>query len=110
MKNTIAVSGGRIEGTQVEIPGLQGADGRVTLGFRAEDAQVVSEGGENNAPIYTLELLGDATMVTVRLGEQMVSVKTGKSYRAEIGDPVSIRVPVDICHLFHSGSGERFAG
>ncbi|RMD94360.1 MAG: TOBE domain-containing protein, partial [Alphaproteobacteria bacterium] len=58
-------------------------------------------------PIYTLELLGDATMVAVRIGGALVSVKADKSFRAAIGDPVSIAVPRDHCHLFDSRTGAR---
>ncbi len=82
-------------------------DGNVTLGFRAEDAEVVTSKGNIEAPIYSIELLGDATMVTVRIGEALISVKADKSYRAEIGDTVHIHVPVDHCHLFDTQSGER---
>jgi multiple sugar transport system ATP-binding protein len=89
------------------IPGLDAPDGPVTLGFRAEDAQVVPSGGQINAPIYTLELLGDATMVTVRIGHALVSVRADKNYRAEIDDMVSIAVSQGICHLFDGKNGER---
>ena len=78
-----------------KISGLGGSDKTVTLGFRAEDARVVKKGGQINAHIYTLELLGDATMVTVRLGSALVSVRTDKNYRASIGDTVSIHVPAE---------------
>ncbi len=100
-------AGGTFIAQETTIEGLSTPDGWVTLGFRAEDAVVVEQGGQINAPIYTLELLGDATMVSVRIGGALVSVKTDKSFRAEIGDPVSIRVPPDICHLFDAGTGVR---
>ncbi|MEO0677679.1 MAG: ABC transporter ATP-binding protein, partial [Pseudomonadota bacterium] len=58
------MSGGTFTGDNVSIPGLQGPDGAVTLGFRAEDAAIAETGGEITAPIYTIELLGDATMLT----------------------------------------------
>ena len=82
-------------------------DGDVTLGFRAEDAEVTSSKGDITAPIYSIELLGDATMITVRIGEALISVKADKSYRAEIGDTVHIHVPVDHCHLFDAKTGDR---
>jgi len=103
------LTGGVFEGEHVRIPGLAGPDGPVTLGFRAEDA-TVGDRGEINAPVYTMELLGDATMVTVRAGGALVAVKAGKDYRAEIDDPVGIRVPAAACHLFDAASGERLAG
>ncbi|MBD3679267.1 MAG: sn-glycerol-3-phosphate ABC transporter ATP-binding protein UgpC [Rhodobacteraceae bacterium] len=101
------VSGGTFRAPNVEIGGLSVPDGKITLGFRAEDAQVVSEGGQINAPIYTQELLGEATMVAVRIGGALVSVKAEKTYRAEIDDQVSIKVPTDHCHLFDASTGAR---
>jgi multiple sugar transport system ATP-binding protein len=89
------------------IGGLQAPDGKVTLGFRAEDAEVVESDGEINAPIYTLELLGDATMVSVRISGALVSVKADKTFRSEIDDAVSIRVHRDFCHLFDTETGAR---
>ncbi|SPF75735.1 sn-glycerol-3-phosphate import ATP-binding protein UgpC [Aliiroseovarius pelagivivens] len=93
-----------------EITGLSGPDGKVTLGFRAEDANVVESDGEINAPIYTMELLGDATMVSVRISGALVSVKADKLFRAEIDDAVSIQVHKDHCHLFDAETGERIGG
>jgi multiple sugar transport system ATP-binding protein len=102
------ISGGTFHGTNVTIPGIGGPDGSVTLGFRAEDAALADTGaGEITAPIYTIELLGDATMLTVRAGGQLVSVKAHKEFRAEIGDIVSFSVPAWICHLFDTESGMR---
>ncbi|MEM7300243.1 MAG: ABC transporter ATP-binding protein [Pseudomonadota bacterium] len=101
------ISGGTFTAENVSIPGLSIGEGSHTLGFRAEDASVVDGDGEINAPIYTLELLGDATMVTVRIGGALVSVRADKNFRAEIGETVSIRVPTDICHLFDGKTGAR---
>ncbi|MEO1105036.1 MAG: ABC transporter ATP-binding protein, partial [Pseudomonadota bacterium] len=101
------LSGGTFEADSVKISGLDVPDGAVTLGFRAEDAGVVDSGGEINAKVYTMELLGDAVMITVRAGGALVSVKADKSYRAEIGQMVSISVPTDICHIFDRDSGAR---
>jgi multiple sugar transport system ATP-binding protein len=101
------ITGGTFKATNVEISGLDAAEGSVMLGFRAEDANVVESGGQINAPIYTMELLGEATMVSVRIGGALISVKAGKNYRAEIGDMVSIKVPQEHCHLFDAQTGER---
>ncbi|SEK02460.1 carbohydrate ABC transporter ATP-binding protein, CUT1 family [Cribrihabitans marinus] len=101
------IEGGTFRGKNVEISGLQASDGEVTLGFRAEDAEVADGNGQVNAPLYTIELLGDATMLTVRAGGQLVSVKAHKEFRAEIGDMVSFSVPTDICHLFDTATGAR---
>ena len=100
------VTGGVFEGDNVRITGLSAPDGPVTLGFRAEDAALAAE-GQITAPAFTTELLGDATMITVRAGGALVAVKAHKDVRAAIGQVVSIRVPREICHLFHADTGNR---
>ncbi len=102
------VADGAFTGTNVSVPGLSVAPGPVTLGFRAEDATVTGPGaGAINAPVYSMELLGDATMVTVRAGGALVAVKASKDYRARIGEPVGIALPQGITHLFDAGTGRR---
>ena len=101
-----SVTGGVFTGDNVRVPGLKAVDGPVTLGFRAEDA-AVADTGEIAAPVYTMELLGDATMVTVRAGGALVAIKAHKDYRAEIGQAVAIRLPATACHLFDATSGNR---
>ena len=101
------VSGGTFQADKVEIKGLNVPDGKVTLGYRAEDAALAGAQAEINSKVYTLELLGDATMITVRAGGAMVTVKAPKDFRAEIGDTVSISVPSSICHLFDTSTGAR---
>ena len=103
------IENGVFKGANVEIQGLDAADGEVTLGFRAEDAGLAADAGTGQitAPIYTIELLGDAVMLTVKAGGNLVSVKTTKEYRADIGDIISFAVPNDICHIFDRATGER---
>jgi len=101
------VADGSFTTDSTSIGGLSVDDGPVVLGFRAEDARVVDGGGQISAPIYALELLGDATMVSMRIGGALVSVKADKNFRAEIDDRVSIHVPVDHCDLFDAKTGER---
>ncbi|MEX1663444.1 ABC transporter ATP-binding protein [Thioclava sp. 15-R06ZXC-3] len=101
------IRGGVFEAKNVRIEGLSMPDGPVIVGFRAEDAAVASSAGEISAPVYTMELLGDSTMIAVRAGGGMVSVKAAKDYRAEIGDPVSLSVPAAICHIFDKTTGAR---
>ncbi|MXX88810.1 MAG: ATP-binding cassette domain-containing protein [Boseongicola sp. SB0665_bin_10] len=89
------------------IEGLSAPEGALTLGFRAEDAEVVTEGGQINARICKMARLRDATVVSVRIGGSLASVKADKNYRAEIDDTVSIRISTDLCHLFDTKMGER---
>lgn len=97
----------------VRIDGLNTAHtGKVTLGFRAEDASVADTQSEAaiQSPVYSMELLGEATMVTMRVAGALVSVKAAKDYRIAIGEQVGISVPASICQLFSSDSGIRIEG
>jgi len=104
---------GTIANGVFEAPGMRVAglptrfSGPITLGFRAEDAAIVAEGGEIASPIYSIELLGEASMIAYRVGEALVAVKAAKEYRAEIGTVVRSAVPPAICHLFDKGAGKR---
>lgn len=102
------ITDGTFRGANVEVPGVGSLSGKVTLGFRAEDAQVTGPGeGAINADVYSMELLGDATMVTVKAGGAMVAVKAAKDYRAKIGEAVGIALPDGITHLFDASTGQR---
>ena len=98
---------GHFTSDAISISGLAGPDGPVTLGFRAEDAQLSDKAAEMKAAIYTIELLGDATMLTFKTDSAMIAIKAHKDFRADIGQTISISVPVEICHLFDSQTGER---
>ena len=104
-------SNGVFEGDCIKVAGLEATgDGSIQLGFRAEDASIVETGGEIHAAVYAMELLGDATMITVKVNGEQVSVKAAKDYRAQIGDMVRISVPNEICHLFDTTTGARIGG
>ena len=110
---------GTFTAPNISLSGLSGADGKVILGFRAEDIQVVkadsgagsgagSEAeGQLKAPVYSMELLGDATQISVRMGEGIVSGKASKEFRADIGETIAFKINADDCHVFDAASGER---
>ncbi len=94
----------------VRMQAIAGPDGPVVLGFRAEDARIVPPGeAEIAAPIYTVELLGDATLATVRSGEALVTVKAEKSFRGTIGETIGFSVPRAAVHLFDAATGDRLS-
>jgi multiple sugar transport system ATP-binding protein len=101
------ISGGVFKAPNLEIKGFKNHSGPVTLGYRAEDASIAKKSAELNAKVYSMELLGDATMVTVKCGPAIVSVKADKDFRAEIGEAVSANIPAGICHLFDAKTGAR---
>ena len=103
-----SLENGVFQGDAIQVEGLPtSVSGNITLGFRAEDADIVADNGQITAPMYSIELLGEASMITWRLGDALVSIKTHKDYRAAIGDVVHGRVPANICHLFDTATGER---
>jgi multiple sugar transport system ATP-binding protein len=92
---------------RVVIPGFAGfASGPVTLGFRAEDATIAPT-GEISAPVYSMELLGDSSMVTLHVGAGRAAIKAAKDFTVAIGATLSASVPARICQLFDRQSGQR---
>ncbi|CZF80726.1 sn-glycerol-3-phosphate import ATP-binding protein UgpC [Grimontia celer] len=111
MKGTI--EGGVFTAENVTITGLdKRLSGNITLGFRAEDA-VVTDGSEAasgiNAKVFSIELLGDATMITVKVNDELVAIKADKEYVTDIGQPFSATISAGICHLFDAETGERLS-
>jgi multiple sugar transport system ATP-binding protein len=86
---------------------LSGPEGPITLGFRAEDAEIVSEGGQLKGLVYAMELLGDATLITLRIGGSLVCVKMPKDFRATMGQELAVFLKPAACHLFEKDSGHR---
>jgi len=92
----------------VRVEGLtRNQSGAITLGFRAEDAGIIEDRGQINASVYSMELLGDATMITMRAGGSLVAIKMGKEYRAQIGQSIAARINAEQCHLFDATSGQK---
>lgn len=102
-----SVSGGTFTGPNISVEGLKAKDGPVTLGFRAEDIEVVKTGGDAKATVYSMELLGDATQISIRADGAILSGKAPKDFRAEIGDPIGFTITPEVCHLFDAETGAR---
>ena len=101
------IDGGSFRAAGMQVANLAAANGPVTLGFRAEDASVSPTAAEIAAPVYAMELLGDATLVSVRVGQALVAVRAAKDFRIDIGAPLQIRVPTSAIHLFDAATGTR---
>ena len=92
----------------IKISGLSGPDGEIILGFRAEDVDLCDAASANiSAPLYTQELLGEATMLNLTVGSGIVAIKTEKDFRAQIAETISVHVPNQLCHLFDKTTGAR---
>jgi multiple sugar transport system ATP-binding protein len=102
------IKDGVFQAEGMQIAGLStNLKGPVTLGFRAEDAGIVQAAGDVSAPVYSMELLGDATLVSVKVGKALVAFRAAKDFRIEIGAPMQAKVPVSAVHLFDQVTGAR---
>ena len=84
----------------------------VVLGVRPEDLGVVTAddtAAAMAAEVFAFELTGDATLVTLKLGDLLVTAKAGKFYRSAMGQRVGLRVDAARCHLFDAGTQARIA-
>jgi multiple sugar transport system ATP-binding protein len=82
--------------------------GKATLGFRPEDAKVVAPGeGLFDGRVYTAELTGEQTLVTVQVGEATMAIKMPKDYDVDFDTMVGVRFPSDQGFLFDTESGGR---
>jgi multiple sugar transport system ATP-binding protein len=98
---------GRLDGGVFSAPGvhIEGfgntTQADVTLGVRAEDLGVVAaDAGQIAAEVFSFELTGDATLVTLREGEQLITARAGKQYRTAIGARVGLAADPARCYLF----------
>ena len=67
------IENGKFVGENVRFDAAGMPDGDMTIGFRAEDASVTQNADYHiESEIYTVELLGDAVMVSVRAGGKIV--------------------------------------
>ncbi|AEX24971.1 ABC transporter-like protein [Vibrio sp. EJY3] len=77
------------------------------LGTAARKRQEIEPQVAVSAPVYSMELLGDATMVTVKAGGSLFAAKADKHFRIDIAQPVSFQLDVSHCHLFDKETGQR---
>ena len=90
----------------IKIENFNHKNGKYKLGFRAEDGKIIkSISGNIKGPIFSIELLGDATMVTVKIEENFISVKMSNTFNASIGDVVSISILSSNCQIFGDETG-----
>ncbi len=114
--NLISVNAADGEGRAGRVTSIDGTSinaiapraGALTLGVRAEDMGIASLAEANfSAPVFAFELLGDSTMVTVKLGTTLVAIKTPRELRLQFGDQVGIRVDPARLFWFDATTGDR---
>lgn len=80
----------------------------VVLGVRAEDVLVgAPEGADLIKEVFSFELTGDATLVTVRVGNRLFTARAAKDFRAVVGQTVGLTLRPAHCHLFDATTQAR---
>ena len=95
------IENGSFLSKNIQIKNFKHINNQYILGFRAEDAKICDgKIGNITGPIFSIELLGDSVMVTVKIENCFISVKMSNTYVASIGDEVSISVLSTKCQIF----------
>jgi multiple sugar transport system ATP-binding protein len=82
--------------------------GEAVLGVRPEDCMLVTAAdGEFRGHIYSVELIGDHSLVTLNVGEQQIVVKVSNMFAGEIGAEVGLRANRERVYFFDQRSGLR---
>lgn len=84
-------------------------DGPAIIGIRPENITVAHDKGDLEGAIFSSELLGDSTLLNVRIGKNLVAVKAGPDDGMAMGAPVSLTFNRDKLHVFDGQSGKRRA-
>ncbi len=112
---------GRVDGGVFTAPGIRLAGfgaltkAGVVLGARAEDLTVSASSAPSasstDAPIsgqvFSFELTGDATLITLQAGAQRITAKAGKAQRASIGQALGFDTDASRCFLFDAATQAR---
>jgi multiple sugar transport system ATP-binding protein len=95
------------DGAKIKVP-VKGRLARAVLGFRPEDCAVTTTAKGNIAgEIFTNELIGDHTLVTIKTNKDMIAVKAAKDYRGKTGDKVGVAVAKSGLYVFNADGGTR---
>ena len=84
--------------------------GRAVMGIRPEDVTVLMNGtGERNltAPVYSAELTGDSTLVSVRVGDHLLTMRADRNFRGDFDQLIGVRIPAERVYLFDQETQKR---
>ncbi len=105
---------GALEGTtfksrsgSVNVP-VGGKIDKAILGVRPEDCTIVApESAELKGEIYTIELIGDHTLVTVKAGDDYITVKAPKDFSGKSGSQIGVSFSKERMFVFDKDTGVR---
>ena len=97
-----------IAGRRIELPRQpQVSSGPVVVGVRPGHLRIDPDGLP--AVLEVAELLGETTLLNLRLGEHPIRMRVNGKVRAAEGEPVAISFDPRAVHLFDCTSGQRIA-
>jgi len=94
----------------VRVAGFRGlTQSNVVLGMRAEDMRVVTDGDAQQVEgeVFSFELLGDSTSVTIKVSDEFITAKADKEFRVRMGERVGFAVATERCYLFDGQTQNR---
>ncbi|CDM61624.1 MULTISPECIES: ABC transporter ATP-binding protein [Rhizobium] len=83
---------------------------RAVLGVRPEDVHPTDAGDVDVnlvAPIYSAELTGENTLVSLRLGGQLMTLRADKNFTGQIDQQIGVKVATDRVFLFNGETEDR---
>ena len=99
---------GTFEHGEFSIKLTRGDHEQCVLGIRPEDMEITWPGdGIFSSQVYSFELTGESTLITVILGEERIIVRGPKDYRVEIDEQIGIVLNPENCFLFDSETRQR---
>ena len=102
------LDGGKFISEGLELSYSSEAKQNVILGIRPEDMKVVDNGDFHfEASLYSIELTGDQTIVTLKVGSDLITLREDKDYENELNTMVKIKLNPENIFLFDYNSGER---
>jgi multiple sugar transport system ATP-binding protein len=86
---------------------VEGRIASATLGFRPEDCAATAPAkGHLKGSVYTTELIGDHTLVTVEAAGGMLTIKSSKDFTAKSGEKIGVALQKAATYVFDA-QGQR---
>ena len=87
---------------------VKGRVDKAVLGVRPEDCALTTAAkGDLKGEIFTNELIGDHTLITVKMSGGMLTVKAAKDYTGKTGEVVGIALQKSGLYVFEQDGGKR---
>ncbi|KDN29982.1 ABC transporter ATP-binding protein [Vibrio fortis] len=103
------LEGGVFSGVSCSVPGFNSEDNdAVTLGVRPEDVALCPvEESHLYGDVYSVEMTGECTLITVQVDEHYVICRTDKHCTVGMGDRVGFKFNLEHTYLFDTESEQR---